>query len=79
MTQNPRVQQKLREELLTLETETPSMDELNGLPYLDMVVRESLRLHAPVPTTIRVATKDDVIPVSASFTDRNGDVQDNIK
>ncbi|PIL29242.1 cytochrome P450 [Ganoderma sinense ZZ0214-1] len=79
LTQNPRVQQKLRNELLSVETDTPAMDELNALPYLDMVVRESLRLHAPVPTTIRVPIKDDVIPVSAPFTDRNGDVQDGIK
>ena len=55
------------------------MDELNALPYLDMVIRESLRLHAPVPASIRVPVKDDVIPVSAPFTDRNGDVQDSIK
>ena len=73
------MQQKLRDELLTFETDSPTMDELNALPYLDMVVRESLRLHAPVPTTIRIPVKDDVIPVSAPFTDRNGDVQDSIK
>ena len=73
------MQQKLRDELLTFETDSPTMDELNALPYLDMVVRESLRLHAPVPTTIRIPIKDDVIPVSAPFTDRNGDVQDSIK
>ena len=72
-------QQKLRDELLTFDTDSPTMDELNALPYLDMVVSESLRLHAPVPTTIRVPIKDDVIPVSAPFTDRNGDVQDSIK
>ena len=73
------MQQKLRDELLTVETDTPTMDELNALPYLDMVVHESLRLHAPVPTTIRIPIKDDVIPVSAPFTDRNGNVQDSIK
>ena len=55
------------------------MDELNALPYLDMVVHETLRLHAPVPTTMRMVTQDDVIPVGAPFTDRNGEVQDSIK
>ncbi|KAI0822363.1 cytochrome P450 [Trametes gibbosa] len=31
------VQKKLRDELLALQTDTPTMDELNGLPYLDAV------------------------------------------
>ncbi|KAI1792354.1 cytochrome P450, partial [Ganoderma leucocontextum] len=79
LTQNSRVQQKLRDELLTVETGTPTMDELNALPYLDMVVRESLRLYPPVPTAIRVPIKDDVIPVSVPFADRHGGVQDGIK
>ncbi|PIL29235.1 cytochrome P450 [Ganoderma sinense ZZ0214-1] len=79
LTQNPRVQQKLRDELLSVETDTPTMDELNALPYLDMVIRESLRLHAPVPAAIRIPVKDDVIPVSAPFTDRNGEVQNSMK
>ncbi|KAI0329989.1 cytochrome P450 [Cubamyces sp. BRFM 1775] len=79
LSQAPEIQTKLRDELLTLETETPTMDELNSLPYLDAVVRETLRVHAPVPTTIRVAMKDDVIPVGEPFVDRNGQVQDSIK
>lgn len=39
-------------------------DELNALPYLDAVIRETMRLHAPVPSTIRVAGKDDLLPLS---------------
>ncbi|RPD78482.1 cytochrome P450 [Lentinus tigrinus ALCF2SS1-7] len=79
LTQAPDVQAKLRAELLTLDTDTPTMDDLSNLPYLDMVVRETLRIHAPVPTSMRVATKDDVIPVAEPFADRNGDVQDSIR
>ena len=79
LSQTPNVQRKLREELLSVDTDTPTMDELNALPYLDMVVRETLRLYAPVSSSLRVATKDDVIPLSAPFTDKNGEVQDNIK
>lgn len=75
----PDVQTKLREELLTLETETPSMDELIALPYLDAVVRETLRLHAPVPSTVRIAMKDDILPVDTPFTDKYGVVHDGIK
>ncbi|CAA7271444.1 unnamed protein product [Cyclocybe aegerita] len=70
----PDVQNRLREELLAVGTDNPTMDELNALPYLDMVVRETLRLHAPVPATIRVAVEDDVIPLSIPVTARDGSV-----
>ncbi|OBZ67966.1 Alkane hydroxylase MAH1 [Grifola frondosa] len=79
LTQAPEVQRKLREELFTISTDTPSMDELMSLPYLDAVIRETLRVHAPVPATIRVATKDDVIPLNQPFVDRNGETQDCIR
>ncbi|KAK7678026.1 hypothetical protein QCA50_018966 [Cerrena zonata] len=79
LTQAPEVQRKLREELLSVSTDTPTMDELMALPYLDMVVKEVLRLHAPVPSTVRIATKEEVIPVSEPFTDRFGEVQDKIR
>ena len=73
------MQKKLREELWTLETDTPTMDELSSLPYLDMVVRETLRIHAPVPSVFREATEDDFIPVSEPFVDRYGKVQEGIR
>lgn len=73
------VQHKLREELLTIGTDTPTMDELNALPYLDMVVRETLRIHSPVPMSHRVAQKDDLLPLEKPFTDRYGEVHDNIR
>ncbi|KAJ3008538.1 hypothetical protein NUW54_g3113 [Trametes sanguinea] len=72
LTQNPDVQRKLREELLAVPTEFPTMDELAALPYLDWVVRETLRLHAPVTWTLRSADIDDVIPVSEPYVDRYG-------
>ncbi|KAK0227770.1 cytochrome P450 [Armillaria fumosa] len=79
LTQSPESQVKLRDELLRVDTDTPTMDELNALPYLDWVVRETLRVHAPVPSTIRTAGKDDVIPLSRPFIDRKGVVQDSIR
>ena len=48
------------------------MDELNALPYLDAVTRETLRVHAPVSSTLRVAVKDDTIPLSTPVTDMDG-------
>ena len=50
------------------------MDDLTGLPYLDRVVHETLRLYAPVTATARMATRDDVIPLSEPITDRGGNV-----
>jgi len=55
------------------------MDELNALPYLDYVVRETLRVHAPVPSTIRIAMKDDILPLNTPFTDKKGKVHDGIR
>lgn len=74
----PDVQARLREELLAWPTDNPTMDELNELPYLDMVVRETMRLHAPVAATIRVAAKDEVVPLGKPYTDRHGQVHDSV-
>ncbi|TFK22666.1 cytochrome P450 [Coprinopsis marcescibilis] len=75
----PHIQSKLREELLTVGTDNPTMDELNALPYLDAVVRESMRVHAPIASSMRAATQDDAIPLETPFTDRNGIVHDYIE
>lgn len=66
------VQSKLRAELLSVETERPTMEELNALPYLDAVVRETLRKNSVLDTTFRIAAKDDVIPLATPFVDRRG-------
>jgi cytochrome P450 len=57
-------------------------DELNAmdrLPILDAVIRETLRLHSPVAQTVRCAVKDDILPLSKPFVDRQGEVQDHIR
>jgi cytochrome P450 len=79
LTQKPDVQQKLREELLQISTESPSMEDLMSLPYLDAVVREALRLHSPVSNLIKVAMKDDLVPLDTPFTDKNGNTQYTIR
>ncbi|KAG6861475.1 hypothetical protein C0995_016254 [Termitomyces sp. Mi166 len=79
LSQDSRVQKKLREELLAVDTDTPTMDELNALPYLDMVVRETLRVHSPVAATMRMATQDDILPLNKPFTDRKGVVHTGIR
>ncbi|KAI0677750.1 cytochrome P450 [Trametes maxima] len=79
LTQAPAVQRKLRDELLAVPTATPTMDELAALPYLDAVVREALRMYPPVATTLRMANRDDVLPVTAPFVDRHGHTQTEVR
>lgn len=47
-------------------------DAIEALPFLDAVVRETLRICPPVHSTIRCATKDDTIPISSPIVLRDG-------
>lgn len=69
---SPGVQVKLRAELRAHPTDSPSIEALNSLEYLDAVIREALRLYAPVSATQRVATQEDVIPLAEPVLDKNG-------
>ncbi|KAJ7480949.1 cytochrome P450 [Mycena latifolia] len=75
---NISAQTKLREELLTMSTDDPTMDELNSLPYLEMVVRETMRVHSPVVFTKRMAMEDDVLPLSKPYVDKTGKAYDSL-
>jgi cytochrome P450 len=76
---NPGVQAKLRTELQAVETEKPKMDTLMSLSYLDAVLRESLRLHAPVGFTERIATKTDYIPLHTPYVDVNNTNKNSVR
>jgi cytochrome P450 len=75
----PDMQARLRSEVLGRPIPSTSMDNvplstdelaaLEKLPLLEAVVRETLRLHPPVPTVARVATKDDTVPLGGSVVD----------
>lgn len=72
LARNPEVERRLRTELRQMASDTPTMDELNTLTYLDWVVREALRLYAPVPYIVKVATLDTELPLSKPFIDTSG-------
>ncbi|KAK0531124.1 hypothetical protein OC835_003776 [Tilletia horrida] len=57
------VQNKLRAEVQELLSvyENPPFDKLKELPYLNAVVKESLRVEPPVPATVRQAKYDSVV------------------
>ncbi|KZV75654.1 cytochrome P450 [Peniophora sp. CONT] len=69
---NQRVQIKLREEITALDTSNPSESELNGLTYLEWVVREAMRIHAPIFSSERVAMQDDIVPLKEPYIDKTG-------
>ncbi|KAH8831456.1 cytochrome P450 [Flagelloscypha sp. PMI_526] len=75
---HPHIQNKLREELLSLSPDNPTMEELNSLPYLGNVVKEVLRLYSPVTMTARQAIEDHVVPLGTPVTDRDGKIVSNI-
>lgn len=67
LTQHPQVERKLRAELheklpnlVQSNTYVPSIDDLQGLVYLDATIRELLRLQTPVPFTMRECVRDTV-------------------
>ncbi|KAJ7289456.1 cytochrome P450 [Mycena rebaudengoi] len=69
---HPDVQEKLRAEILTTE-EHMGHDVLVGLPYLDAVIHETLRLYPPVaPAMSRAATKDAILPLAIPITGIDG-------
>jgi hypothetical protein len=76
---NISAQTKLRIEVLKVEEEKPTMEELAALPYLDAVVRESLRLHAPVGFTERIASKTDYIPLHTPYHDFSGIARNTVR
>ena len=62
LTQHPRIAAPLLDELHSKVGGTsPSLTDISDLPYLDAVVKESMRILPPVPLQIRVAQSDTEI------------------
>ncbi|KAF9072677.1 cytochrome P450 [Rhodocollybia butyracea] len=78
LAENPDIQTRLRAELTqpsaSANFKDKPYDVLDSFPFLDAVVRETLRLFPPVHGTLRVATQDDVIPLSSPVVLTDGTV-----
>ncbi|KAI6012644.1 cytochrome P450 [Pisolithus orientalis] len=75
---NPDIQSKLRQELLAFGEEPTYDQQQSGLPYLDAVVHETLRVHPPLTDFVRVAAEDDVIPLSEPVVTQSGETVNSI-
>ncbi|KAJ7766206.1 cytochrome P450 [Mycena metata] len=72
LARHPEMQDKLRKDLATFNTD-PTWDQLvSELPYLDATVLEVLRLHPPVDKSAREAAHDDVIPLGTPIVTPSG-------
>ncbi|KAJ6456703.1 cytochrome-450 hydroxylase [Mycena sanguinolenta] len=89
LAQNPKIQDRLRTELISVAHEFPgdlsqlTEDQVQslhsmlcGLPFLHNVTRESLRLIPPVHSSLRVATQDNDVPTMYPIHDRDGTVNE---
>ncbi|KAL1706742.1 cytochrome P450 [Schizophyllum commune] len=71
---HPEVQDRLRAEIRAAMEEHGklSYNELEALPYLDAVCRETLRLYPPAPQLLRRVKKDVVLPFSKPIIGEDG-------
>ncbi|CCM02691.1 uncharacterized protein FIBRA_04797 [Fibroporia radiculosa] len=69
----PDAQEKLRQEILDASAaDGLSYDELDQLPFLDSVCRETLRLNPPLVLIFRQAMQDTVVPLSEPIVGTDG-------
>ena len=64
LTQHADVCERVVEEIdRVLQGESPTYDDVtNKMPYMQAVIKEALRLHAPIPQDNKTAVRDDVLP-----------------
>jgi len=74
LAQNPEVQEKLRQEIRKARAENHDLDykSLDDLPYLDAVIRETMRLYTPVSMIHRIARKDMILPLYKPLVGNDG-------
>lgn len=76
------MQSRLRNELLVAFPDDEgdmTVESINSLPYLEAVVRETLRFHPPIELAARVAQEDDLIPLDHEFIGKDGKARKHIE
>lgn len=76
LSNHPDIQQKLQEEVdqafEAADGEFPDYTTVQSLPYVDMVIHETLRLYSPAPLSMRTCTQDYILP-GTDFTIKRND------
>jgi cytochrome P450 len=82
LSQNPDIQSRLRAELLRAfpdDSVEPTVEALNALPYLEAIIRETLRFNPPLDVLYRVAEADDIIPLDHEYIGKDGKARKQIE
>ncbi|KZT54812.1 cytochrome P450 [Calocera cornea HHB12733] len=82
LARNPHIQQRLSSEVLNILgtaadrdlSDGLTADELERMPYLEAVLNETLRCHAPIHSGLFRAAADDLIPLSTPIQTETGTV-----
>ncbi|KIK52522.1 hypothetical protein GYMLUDRAFT_88653 [Collybiopsis luxurians FD-317 M1] len=78
LARHPDKQNRLREEIQSIGNEATYDDFQTKFPYLDAVLKETLRLYPGLAYMERVATKNDIIPLAQTIIGSNGQLVDKI-
>ncbi|KAK7908744.1 hypothetical protein PG985_016047 [Apiospora marii] len=62
LSRRPDIVRKLRDEIAALPTADPTWEQLKNMQYLQMAIKEALRLNPPVALNAREAVRDTVLP-----------------
>ncbi|EJF57366.1 cytochrome P450 [Dichomitus squalens LYAD-421 SS1] len=79
LAEHPDVQQKVRAEIFVSgDGQDVAYDQLQALPYLDAVCKETLRLYPPTPIVLREACQDSTLTLSEPMRGADGSTIENV-